>query len=300
MSAHARSSSKSYGGGAQKENSNCDNNNSSNNNNNNKRGSNQFQNAGNRRVGSSKGGGASCHSHQQLKTPLAPSSTSSVIIGGTSTRPIIAGANPRGRGANKLSAIDDGRDDPTKRQRTELPIVIPEALKRVLVEDWDLVSRQTHLVVIPSTVNVERVLGDYLKNREARPDPCIRSEFAASLKEYFNIMLGPQLLYRFERNQFNALEESRRRPASHPSGGGFYPSRYYGAVHLLRLFVKLGSVLSYTPLSQEERLMLLDVSHDFLDFLVEQRGHYFQLKTLLERAPKAYAEGAGKNGVVLD
>jgi len=27
-------------------------------------------------------------------------------------------------------------------------------------------------------------------------------------------MLGPQLLYRFERNQFNALEESRRRVLS--------------------------------------------------------------------------------------
>ena len=233
-----------------------------------------------------------------------------MIIGGTSTRPIIAGASGggsgsstgRGRGGQKLG--DDGRDGVLQRQRTELPIVIPEALKRVLVEDWDLVSRQTHLVVIPALVNVERVLGEYLRHREAQPDPCIRSEFAASLKEYFNIMLGPQLLYRFERNQFNALEESRRRSSSSSSSSApgsnatFHPSRYYGAVHLLRLFVKLGTVLSYTPLSHEERRMLLDVSHDFLNFLVEQRSQYFQLKTLLERAPKAYADAAARNGGV--
>jgi len=297
----SRNSKSSAFGGSQKENSNanCDSNS-------NKRG-NQFQNASSKRVGSSKGGGGGsggCNSHQ--KTPLAPSSTSSVVIvGGTSTRPIIAGANGsggtvRGRGAQKLG--DDSRDGPNKRQRLELPIVIPEPLKRVLVEDWDLVSRQTHLVVIPASVNVERVLNEYLKHREARPDPCIRSEFAASLKEYFNIMLGPQLLYRFERNQFNALEESRRRSSSGSGSGssGFYPSRYYGAVHLLRLFVKLGTVLSYTPLSQEERRMLLDVSHDFLEFLVEQRSQYFQLRALLERAPKGYADAASRNGVVLD
>ena len=231
-----------------------------------------------------------------------------MIVGGTSTRPILAGSRGaggtvRGRAAHHQKQQDEGQDA-LKRHRMELPIVIPESLKRVLVEDWDLVSRQTHLVVIPAAVNVERVLGEYLKNRESRPDPCIRSEFAASLKEYFNIMLGPQLLYRFERNQFNALEESRRRvpssnsSSSSSSGAAFYPSKFYGAVHLLRLFVKLGTVLSYTPLSHEERRILLDVSHDFLEFLVEQRQQYFQLKALLERAPKAYSAAAGRNGVL--
>ena len=229
-----------------------------------------------------------------------------MVVGGTSTRPIIAGGGgggtQRGRAGQRLLAsggVEDPLKDGAKRRRVELPVVIPEPLKRVLVEDWDLVSRRTHLVVIPAAVNVDKLLADYLKQREAAPDPCIRSEFAASLKEYFNVMLGPQLLYRFERNQFNALEESETNKRKNDEKWIFEPIKYYGAVHLLRLFVKLGSVLSYTPLNQEESRMLLDVAHDFLAFLVENRNRYFQLKTLLDRAPKAYVEVSAMNGGVV-
>ena len=262
-------SSRSSIGGAQKENNNA-NNTTSCDKNYNRRG-NQCQNGGNKRSSSQKGGGggaAATPSNSHQRTPFSPSaSPAMMVVGGTSTRPIIAGASgggtQRGRAGQRLTGVDDPKDG-AKRRRVELPIVIPDTLKRILVEDWDLVSRRTHLVVIPAAVTVDALLADYLKQREALPDPCIRSEFAASLKEYFNVMLGPQLLYRFERNQFNALEESETNRHKSNEAWMFEPTKFYGAVHLLRLFVKLGSVLSYTPLNQEESRMLLDVTHENL------------------------------------
>ena len=92
-----------------------------------------------------------------------------MIVGGTSTRPILAGSRGaggtvRGRAAHHQKQQDDGQDA-LKRHRMELPIVIPESLKRVLVEDWDLVSRQTHLVVIPAAVISAKTLRMMMKKR---------------------------------------------------------------------------------------------------------------------------------------
>ena len=52
-------------------------------------------------------------------------------------------------------------------------------------------------------------------------------------------------------------------------------SQVYGAPHLLRLFVRIGAMLAYTPLDEKSLALLLGYLHDFLKYLAKNAASLF-------------------------
>lgn len=69
-------------------------------------------------------------------------------------------------------------------------------------------------------------------------------------KEYFKVILGTQLICKFE------TPESRNCYTLRP--------QVYGAPHSLRLFVQIGATLAYTVLDEKSLVLFLNYPHDFI------------------------------------
>uniref|UniRef100_F6Z8L4 Mortality factor 4-like protein 1 n=1 Tax=Monodelphis domestica TaxID=13616 RepID=F6Z8L4_MONDO len=171
--------------------------------------------------------------------------------------------------------------------RAELQVQIPAELKPLLVQDWELVTKQGRLVALPAAKNVDSILEDYVRHRKAHGGTGDHLEYAADevaggIRAYFNVMLGPQLLYERERPQHNRVL------ASHPD---VPMSGLYGAPHLLRLFVRIGTALSYTPFDDKSLALLFGYLHDFLRYLASDPSAFFDVSDYKE-APEASQKAA--------
>ena len=86
-------------------------------------------------------------------------------------------------------------------------IWIPQQLQEWLIDDFDFVIQQNKLLKLPSEKSVSAILNEYLKHKvneseEHLKNKCKLQEAIAGLNKYFNVMLGSQLLYKFERIQY--------------------------------------------------------------------------------------------------
>uniref|UniRef100_A0A8I5YPT0 Mortality factor 4-like protein 1 n=1 Tax=Pongo abelii TaxID=9601 RepID=A0A8I5YPT0_PONAB len=173
-------------------------------------------------------------------------------------------------------------NEETFMNRVEVKVKIPEELKPWLVDDWDLITRQKQLFYLPAKKNVDSIPDDYANYKKSRGNTVNKeyavNEVVAGIKEYFNVMLGTQLLYKFERPQYAEIL------ADHPDAP---MSQAYGVPHLLRLFVQIGAMLVYTPLDEKSLALLLNYLHDFLKYLAKNSATLFSANDY-EVAPPEY------------
>lgn len=158
--------------------------------------------------------------------------------------------------------------------KVEVKIKIPDDLKPWLVDDWHAINRQQKLIEIPAKTTVQDIVNSYIQQKKSSKTTNQNKELAytdvtLSLIEYFDVMLGCQLLYKFERPQYSEILEK------HP---GVPMSKLYGAFHLLRLFVRLGSMLAFTTLDEKAVQLLLVHLQDFLKYLVKNTSTLFSMQ----------------------
>ncbi|KAH8369402.1 hypothetical protein KR009_009663 [Drosophila setifemur] len=166
--------------------------------------------------------------------------------------------------------------------KLEVKIKIPDELKHYLTDDWYAVVREHKLLELPSKVTVQQIAEQYLAHKKSVKSTSASKEVAINdvldgIVEYFNVMLGSQLLYKFERTQYADVMQK------HPDTP---LSELYGSFHLLRLFVRLGSMLSYSALDQQSMQNLLLHLQDFLKFLVKNSAMYFSMSNFINVDPE--------------
>jgi mortality factor 4-like protein 1 len=148
-------------------------------------------------------------------------------------------------------------------QTVEIPI--PDPVKAFLLDDWDRVSRQKTLLKVPAFPTVDGILDAYLVSLSEADS--IQSEFCAGLKEYFNTLLGSQLLYQSEKQQLSKVN------------GDYKETDYsaiYGLPHLMRLLTKIGPCLAYTTIPTEGVELLQSLAEQFLIFVMKNYNLYFE------------------------
>jgi mortality factor 4-like protein 1 len=178
----------------------------------------------------------------------------------------IQGSGPTRRKRSRLNNVEN---DENYVSRLDVKVKIPDDLKQWLVDDWDLITRQKQLVPLPRKKTIADILDEYAKYRAKNPNgvkPGVAQEVVNGVQEYFNVMLGTQLLYKFERPQYgDLLAENPNLPMS----------QIYGSEHLLRLFVKLGNALSYSNLEDKSIRFIVGHIHDCLDYMAANADGLF-------------------------
>ncbi|GMS91737.1 hypothetical protein PENTCL1PPCAC_13912, partial [Pristionchus entomophagus] len=190
-------------------------------------------------------------------------------------------------------------------------IVIPEKLKALMLDDNDLIKRQSKLAKLPAQYTVDMIIKAYAddlagdhnmagndqmlvdygngggkqKDEVMHKHDMVRS--SKGVLDYFNVLLGSQLLYSSERAQYR---EFCQNPAAGAPGVKvdkkktpeledltITPSSIYGLPHLVRLFVRIGPLLGQGAFGDQALVLIFKHMHDLLVFLSKNAATYHDI-----------------------
>lgn len=171
----------------------------------------------------------------------------------------------------------------------EIKIKIPDELKNLLIDD-DNNIKSKKLTILPARPTICTILKEFVNSKKmatksSTDKEVILNELTLGIKDYFNIMLGPQLLYKFERLQYQQLLKE--------SGNDVDLTNQYGITHLVRLFTRISKPLAAANLDPKNMQIIVNYIEDLLKLIVKQ-ANSFDLDKNYMVAPPDYIKSALK------
>ncbi|KAJ7280369.1 MRG-domain-containing protein [Mycena rebaudengoi] len=174
-----------------------------------------------------------------------------------------------------------GRDDTEGYRRVDMKLNIPEQIKSKLIDDWETVTKDNRLVILPRVPSVQQLLKEFEAHLiETKPahlkDPAVLAPtIIEGLLVYFDRSLANHLLYRFERPQHLAMRE-KYITGEHVVVGEEKPmSEIYGAEHLLRMLVTLPAMIAQSTLDPESTELVRDYANELLSWMLQENVRLF-------------------------
>jgi len=156
-----------------------------------------------------------------------------------------------------------------------LVIVIPDRLKLRLIDDWNMVIKQSKLVELPKSPSITDIFDGYCDNVKGCGSAAesLALEVTSGLKAYFESALGPLLLYKSERLQHSEQTEA---------GPDVDVCTIYGGEHLLRLFVKLPTLIAHARVDERGMAHVQLCVQDILKHMLLQEESLFPMEAYID------------------
>ncbi|KAF5337296.1 hypothetical protein D9611_002976 [Ephemerocybe angulata] len=174
------------------------------------------------------------------------------------------------------------RDEDDAARKPEMKLIVPEMLKRQLVNDWEWVTKHCMTVPFPRNPTVVEILKEFAEyvvseNPSNLKDPnLLLPTITSGLQTYFDKAFGNNLLYRFERKQYS---EARIQyvTGKHVQIGVTEKemSEVFGAEHFLRMMVSLPGMIAQSTLDPESVALIKEYANELLRYMDRERERLF-------------------------
>ena len=169
----------------------------------------------------------------------------------------------------------------------DVKIKIPEELKTWLIDDDNQIKNKK-LTSLPAKPPITYILKDLVLSKRGTTktsNEAVLNELTLGIKDYFNVMLGSHLLYKFERLQYQYILKEH--------GKDVDLAAHYGVIHLVRMFTKIGKLLAHSTLEPQSVQTVVNYMQDLLKFISKQ-PNLFDLERNYAVAPPDYIKNSLK------